>query len=92
MISLGGKQLDNKFRLLEDNFRQQEEDHDNLQNIVKNVDNNLRRNNLILNGLKEGVEGDSLNVFLENMFTGCLGSDSNIDIKLRYICISDREI
>lgn len=37
------------------------------------MDNNIRKNNLSMKGLKEGVEGTSLLVFLEELFTSFLG-------------------
>lgn len=42
-------ELDKAFRLLEDDFKQLME----VQRVIENVDNNLRKNNLRLKGMKE---------------------------------------
>lgn len=40
------------------------DDLDELEEIVENLDNNHRKNSIKIRGLKEGVEGSNLVVFL----------------------------
>lgn len=40
------------------------------------------KNNLRIKGLEEEAEGHCLQTFLEDLFTGCLRSDSNIMVKV----------
>lgn len=47
-----------KSRFLEEDFRDPVGKVDIMQNVVGNVDNNLRKNNLRLKRLKEGMEVD----------------------------------
>lgn len=49
-----------------------------IRQVVDNVDNNIRKNNLSIKGLKEGAEGYDLWAYVEELFTDCLGSDSNV--------------
>lgn len=65
MINLRSKtiQLDKACRLLENDLRKQDDEVDNLQRLVENMDSNLRKNNLRVKGLKEGVEEGSLKGF-----------------------------
>lgn len=61
-----------------------EEDSEEVQRVVENLDNNLHKNNLRLKGLKEGDKGDNLQSFLENVFMGCLGLETNIEVKFKF--------
>lgn len=66
--------LGKTFRLLEKDLQQDEE----------NMDNNLRKNKLQIRSLKQGVEGHNLIAILEELFSGCLGSDSNKVVKINF--------
>lgn len=46
--------LDKAFRLLEKDVQQQQEDVHGIMQVAKNVDNNARKNNLRIKGLKVG--------------------------------------
>lgn len=60
---------------------QLEDDFDELKETVDEIDNNLRKNNLCLRGVKEGAEGKDLKQFIE-VFTACLGSDTEIIVQV----------
>lgn len=49
---------------------------------MENVDNSLRRNNIHLKGIKEGVEGNDHKQFLEEIFAACLGSECDVVIQI----------
>lgn len=49
-----------------------------LQSVVENVDNIVKKNNIRVRGLKEGAEKKGLSQYLEEVFTGCLGVDTEI--------------
>lgn len=57
----------------------------NTLNILENVDNQIRKNNIRIEGFIEGVEGSNLIAFLEELFTSCLGSDPDVTNHLRYV-------
>lgn len=65
------RKLDGAFGSLEKEVKQQEADTNNIQQIIENLDNKVRKNNLRIKGLKEGAEGENLLVFLEELFTSC---------------------
>lgn len=46
------------------------------------VDNQIRKNNVSLKGLKEGTEGQDLKGYLEELFMDCTGSDCSTEIKI----------
>lgn len=77
--------LGTAFSMLEDNLKQRESDSARISQIVEEVDNNLRRSNLRLRSLKEGIEGDSLKTYLETLLTGCLGSDTDGVVQLDFV-------
>lgn len=52
--------------------------------LAENIDNSLWRRNYRLRGLKEGEEGENLVSYLEDLLTACLGSGSNIEVKLSF--------
>lgn len=43
---------------------------------------NLSQKNIKWLGLKEGVQGDNLVTYLEDLFSACLGADSNISSQI----------
>lgn len=49
--------------------------------VVENT-NNIVKNNIRLRGLREGKEGEELSQYLEKVFTGCLGADTEIVIQI----------
>lgn len=51
-----------------------------IQSNIENLVNSLRKNNIRLQDLKEGLEGDNLIQYLKKRFTDCLGADSDIII------------
>lgn len=81
-IDNGMGKLDTALRMT-DNFKQLEEYSSKLQKVVEALDNNLRRQNLHLRGLKEGLEDDNLKRYLENL-TGCLNCDTEKEVKLTF--------
>lgn len=58
------------------------DDFDDLEQTVENVDNSLRKNNIRLKGVKEGMEGKDSRQFLEEVFTACLGSESEVVVQI----------
>lgn len=72
------------FLLLEDEFKQLEDDLNNLHRVTEDVDNNLWKNNPKLKGLKEGAEYGNLKEYMENLFIVCLVSESNAEVKLKF--------
>lgn len=57
-----------------------------MQHVVEYSDNNLRKKNVRIKGLKEGAERWNLVALLEQVFSRGLGSDCNISQS--NICIS----
>lgn len=57
---------------------QSKDDFHDLQDIVENLDNSLRKWNTRLRGLKAGEEGDNLAGNLEDRFANCAGDDCDI--------------
>lgn len=58
------------------------EDFDALQTTTESIDNSLRKNNIRLRGLQEGVEGDALTGHLTELFTAWAGSECEIVISI----------
>lgn len=58
------------------------DDFEELEQTVESVDNNLRKSNIRLKGVKGGVEGKDLKQFLEEVFTACLGSDCDVVVQI----------
>lgn len=71
-----------KVQSLEDDVEQVEGDFDELQLTLESIDNNLRRNNIWLQGLKEGVEENGLRQFFEEVFIASLGADCDTTIQI----------
>lgn len=46
------------------------------------VDNLAKKNSVKVRGLKEQVEGDNLCIFMKDLFTSWVGSESNEKVKL----------
>lgn len=65
-----------------DDLDQLEDNFDELQEAIENIDNNLRKNNICLKGVREESEGKDLKQFIEEVFTVCLGSDSEIVVQI----------
>lgn len=87
-VTLKTVKLGVNVKSLGEDVEQLEDDFDELQQALENIDdNNMRRNNIQLKGLKEGVEGNDLKVFLQEIFTASLGADSEIVIR---ICLPGR--
>lgn len=76
-------QLEKVLVLLVDELKNTKVYSEEAQKIAENADNSLWRDNRRLRGLKEGAEGDNLKVFLENLFMTSIGSDSNVEVKLK---------
>lgn len=76
-------QLEKVLVLLVDELKNTKVYSEEAQKIAENADNSLWRDNRHLRGLKEGAEGDNLKVFLENLFMTSIGSDSNVEVKLK---------
>lgn len=73
--------LEKAFELLENDFKVIEDQSEEAHRTAENV-NILWQKNLHLRGLKEGAEGDNLKTFQENLFMACIGSESNVEVKL----------
>lgn len=76
--------MDKTFRLLGKDAQKHNEDMYEIQQVLENLDNNIRKNNIRIKVLKEEAEGHDLKAFLEELFTGCLGSDSMVTINLLF--------
>lgn len=77
--------LEKMFELLEDDFKHIVDETGEVQRVVENSENSLWKNNLRVRGLKEGAEGGDLKKFLENLFMACIGSSSNVEVKLKFV-------
>lgn len=53
-----------------------------LKSIVGNIYNFSHKNSARLRGLKEGVEDDNFITYLEDLFSTCLGADSNTVVQI----------
>lgn len=74
--------LEKTFKTLVKDLDQCDNELLDLQVNVENIDNQVRKNNICLKGLKEGVEWDRLKTYLEELFTGYARSDSSVEIKI----------
>lgn len=81
LLRLSGK-LEHTFKLIEKDVAHLSEDVDEIQSVVENAENLARKNDIHLRGLKEQVEGEDLSAYLKDLFWGCVGSKSNVEIKL----------
>lgn len=75
------KKVQKSLMVLEEDLDQFDEEFLELQSIMETNDN-LSHKNVQLQRLKEGAEGDNLVTYLENLFSACLGVDSDIEVKI----------
>lgn len=71
-----------KVQSLGTDVEQLEDDYDYLQQTVENIDNNLRKNDAHLKGLKEEIDGNNLRLFLEEAIIGLLGADNDLAVQV----------
>lgn len=64
MVDQRTRALNKTFRLLENDIQKHEKAICDIQQVVENVDNNARKNNLRIKGLKEGAVGDCVQTIL----------------------------
>lgn len=69
-------------KTLEHDFDQLNAEFGDLQSNIENKENSLRKNNTKLQCLKEGIEGENLVHYLEELFMGYLGANWNINIQI----------
>lgn len=79
------------FHMLEDDFKQLQENSNNLHRVIEDVDNDLWKNNLRLKALKEGVKGGNLKAYLDNLFTGCFRLESDTEFCLSKEIMAGKE-
>lgn len=53
-----------------------------IQSVVGNDDNTTKKDKIRLRGLKEGIENSELLQYLEEVFTGCLGVQVQVGIRI----------
>lgn len=69
-------------KLIQEDFVQLDLEFDELQTLFENTDNNSKKYNICLRGLKEGVVGRNLAEYLVDLFTNCLGVYSELPVQI----------
>lgn len=63
-------------------FNYMTEDFDELEGVMKNLDNSQRGSNIKLRGLKEGVEGEDLPGYLTGLFSSWIRADQETRVTI----------
>lgn len=82
IVKKGSGTLEKGLNTLGEDLEQLEDNFEELQQTVENIDNNLRKNNIRIKGVKEGVEGNDLKSLLKEVFSACLGTDWDISLQI----------
>lgn len=75
-------EVEGSMKYLQEDVEDFGKDYDELERVVENLDNNQRKNNLKVRGLKEGTEGQDLKGYLTEVFAIWVGSDIETDISI----------
>lgn len=65
---------------LKEDIEEVKDEYDELERVIESLDNNQRKNNLKLRGLKEGEKGKDLTGYLIDILSTRVGSDSETEV------------
>lgn len=74
--------LEGIVRLVQEDVEDFGREYDELESTVESLDNNQRKNNLKIRGLKEGAKGPDLKGYLTGLFSNWIGSEAETDISV----------